>query len=152
MTRPVLGAVQVRVHGLLDRIRDGVLLPRRCCPCEHAAQVPAVRSDDSGLPRLQFIDRVGHCSYATVTGIPLVQTVQKIVEIPLCSSLARLLCSRCCATTGAGFRQCCPVEVPQLQFIDSRRHSSCGAEAIWSANCAKTVDFPRVQFSAVFKG
>ena len=57
--------------------------------------------DDSGLPRLQFIDRVGHFSYATVTGITLVQTVQKTVKIPPCSSLARLLSSRCCATTGA---------------------------------------------------
>ena len=38
----------------LDRVRDGVLLVvlRRLRPCEHAAQVPAVRSDDSGLPRL----------------------------------------------------------------------------------------------------
>ena len=52
--------------------RDDVLLGvlRRFCPSEHAAQVPAVRSDDSGLPRLQFIDRVGHCSYAAVTGFP----------------------------------------------------------------------------------
>ena len=114
-----LGAVQVRVHGLADRVRDGVLLVvlRRLRLCEHAAQVPAVRSDDNGLLCLQFIDRVGYCSYATVTGILLVQTVQKTVEIPLCSSLARL------------FRQCCPVEVPLLQYIESRRHPCCGAEA-----------------------
>ena len=97
----------------------------RLRPCEHAAQAPAVRSDDSGLPRLQFIDKVGHCSSATVTGIPLVQTAQKTVEIPLCSSLASLLSPCCCATTGAGFRQCCPVEVPLLQFVDSRRHPCC---------------------------
>ena len=37
---------------------------RRLRPCEHAAQVPAVRSDVSGLLRLQFIDRVRHCSCA----------------------------------------------------------------------------------------
>ena len=29
-----------------------------------------------------------------------------------CSSLAKLLSFRCCATIGAGFRQCCPVQVP----------------------------------------
>ena len=186
-----LGAVSVQVLGLVDFVRVGVLLfaalgavsvrvygvllyvPWRLCPCEHAAQAPAVRSDDSGSPRLQFIDSVGHCSSATVTGIPLAQTVQKTVEIPLCSSLARLLSPRCCATTGAGFRQCCPVQVPLLQFVDICRHpcggpdSACGVAAVavyrqsstsqlWrrgkflGANCAKTVDFPRVQFSAVF--
>ena len=75
----------------------------RLRPFEHAAQAPAVCSDDSGLHRLQSIDRVGHCSSATVTGIPLAQTVQKTVEIPLCSSLARLLSPRCCATIGARF-------------------------------------------------
>ena len=136
VNRPVLGAVQVRVHVRLYRVRDGVLLrvPRRCCPCEHAAQVPAVRSDDSGLPRLQFIDRVGHCSYATVTGISLVQTVQKTVKISSVQFLARLLSSRCCASTGAGVRQCCLVEVPLLQFIDSRRHPCHGGpdSALWS--------------------
>ena len=44
VTPPVLGAVQVRVHGLADRARDGVLLrvPRRSRPSEHPAQVPAV--------------------------------------------------------------------------------------------------------------
>ena len=58
-----------RVHGLADRVRDGVLLRvlRRLRPCEHAAQVPAVPMTVV-VPRLQFIDRVGHCSYATVTG------------------------------------------------------------------------------------
>ena len=171
-----LGVAWVRVRGLVDRVRDGVLLrvPWRFRCCEHAAQAPAIRSDDSGLPRLPFIDRVGHCSYDTVTGILLVQNVQKTVEIPLCSSLTRLLSSRCCATIGAGFRQCCPVEVPLLQFIDSRRHPRCGGPdsacrvaavavhrqsptfQLWRrgkigvANCAKTVDFPQVQFSAVF--
>ena len=78
------------------------------------------------VPRLHFIDRVGHCRYATVTGFLLVQTVQKTVVIRLCSSLARLFTSRCCATTGAMGRQCCLVEVPLLQFIDSRRHPCCG--------------------------
>ena len=64
---------QVHGHGLQDRVRDGVLLrvPRRCCPCEHAAQIPAVLSDDSGMPRLQFIDRVGHCNYVTLCRRPL---------------------------------------------------------------------------------
>ena len=89
------------------------------------------------VPRLQFVDRVGHCSCDTATAILLVQTVQKTVEIPLCSSLARLLSSRCCATTGAGERQCCPVEAPQPQFIDSRRHPCCGDpdSAWWSCRC-----------------
>ena len=42
------------------------------------------------------------------------------------------------------------VEVPQLQFIDSRRHSCCGADANpkGSAHSEKTVDFPQVQFLA----
>ena len=50
VTRPVPGAVQARVHGLVGRVRDGVLLVvlRGLRPCEHAAQVAAVRSDDSG--------------------------------------------------------------------------------------------------------
>ena len=65
---------------------------------QHSVQMTVV------VPRLQFIDRVGHCSYFTVTGISLVQTVQKTSEIPLCSSLARLLSSRCCTTIGAGVR------------------------------------------------
>ena len=64
------------------------------------------------VPRFQFIDRVGHCRHATVTGFPLVQTVQKTVVIRPCSSLARLFTSRCCAPTGAMVRQCCSVEVP----------------------------------------
>ena len=131
-----------RPHGLVDRARDGVLLAvfRRIRPCEHATRVPAVRVDDSGLPRR-------HCSYVTETGIRLVQTVQKTVEIPLCSSLARLVSSRCCATIGAGFRQCCPVELPQLQFINSRRHSSCGAEV--SLGC-KLRENRRLSTGAVF--
>ena len=89
----------------------------------------------------------------TVAGIPLVQTVQKTVEIPLCSSLAGFFSSRCCATTGAevrqvlsrgGARYCSsstvvdiPVvvvqtvhgELPKMHLFDSRRNSSCGAEA-----------------------
>ena len=101
------------------------------------------------VPRLQFIDRVGHCSYDTVTGILLVQTVQKTVEIPLCSSLARLLSSRCCATIGAGFTQCYPVEVPLLQFIDSRRHPWCGGpDSAWwscrSCSLSTVADIPIV--------
>ena len=112
------------------------------------------------VPRLQFIDRVGHCRYATVTGFLLVQTVQKTVVIPLCSSLARLFTSRCCATTGTMVRQCCPVELPQLQFIDSRRHSNCGAEVVvvpqvhlrlWTsrdhaATVSSTVEVPQIPF------
>ena len=86
-TPPVLGAVQVGVHGLADRVRDGVLLGvlRGLRPCEHAVQVPASVQMTVVVPRLQFIDRVGHCSYATVTGFLLVQTVQKTVVIRLCS-------------------------------------------------------------------
>ena len=80
----------------------------------------------NGLPRFQFIDRVGHCSSATVTGIPLVLTVQKNVKLPLCSFFGELVNARRCATTGVGFRQCCPVEVPLLEFVDSRRHPCCG--------------------------
>ena len=119
------------------------------------------------VPRPQFIYGVGQCSY--VPGIPLLLTVQKTVEIPVCSSLAKLLSSRCCATTGAGLDSCL-VEVLPLQFIDGRRYLCCGgpdsawrgaAVAVFStvveipvvaqrqfgvANCAKTVDFPRVQF------
>ena len=103
VTPPVLGAVQVGVHGLADRVRDGVLLRvlRRLRPCEHAVhkfqqsvQMTVV------VPRLQFIDRVGHCRYATETGFLLVQTVQKTVVIRLCSSLARsffpVLCNDRC--------------------------------------------------------
>ena len=68
------------------------------------------------------------------------------------------------------------MEVPLLQFFDSRRHPCCGgpdsacgvaADAVFRqsskfqlwrrgkfgiANFAKTVDFPRVQFSAVLQG
>ena len=38
------------VHGLADRVRDGVLLGvlRGFRPCEHAVQVPAICADDSG--------------------------------------------------------------------------------------------------------
>ena len=103
----------------------------------------------------------------TVAGIPLVQTVQKTVEIPLCSSLAgfsapvavRRQVLRFDSSVSWRGRYCSsstvvdiPVvvvqtvhgELPKMHFSDSRRNSSCGA------NCAKTVDFPRVQFSAVF--
>ena len=66
------------------------------------------------VPRPQFIHGVGHCSYVPETGIPLLLTVQKTVKIPLCGSLAKLLRSRCCATTGAGLDSCL-VEVPVLQ-------------------------------------
>ena len=50
VTRPALGAVQVRVRGLVDCVRDGVLLRvlRRLRPREHTAQVSAVCLDDSG--------------------------------------------------------------------------------------------------------
>ena len=98
-----LGVPWYKFMALVDCVRDGVLVyvSWRLRPCEHAAQASAVRSDGGGLPRFQFIDRVGHCSCATVTGIPLAQTVQKTVKIPPCSSLARLLSPRCCATTGA---------------------------------------------------
>ena len=97
-------------------------------------------SSSSTIPcrRLQFIDRVGHCSHATVIGI-LVQTVQKTVEIRLSSSLARLFTSRCCATTGAMVRQCCPVEVPLLQFIDSRQHPVVVVQTV-------LVELPQLQF------
>ena len=100
--------------------------PSRVTSCEHAVQVSASVQMTVVVPRLQFIDRVGHCRYATETGFLLVQTMQKTVVIRLCSSLARSFTSRCCATTGAMVRQCCPVEVPLLQFIDSRRHPCCG--------------------------
>ena len=99
---PVLGAVQVGVHGLADRVRDGVLLRvlRGLRPCEHAVQVPASVQMTVVVPRLQFIDRVGHCRYVTETGFLLVQTVQKTVVIRLCSSLARsffpVLCNDRC--------------------------------------------------------
>ena len=46
VTPPVLGAVQVGVHCLADRVRDGVFL--RVLPCARAVQFPAVRADDSG--------------------------------------------------------------------------------------------------------
>ena len=52
-----------------------------------------------------------HCSYATVTGISLVQTVQKTVKIPQCSSWEN--CRACCATTLTVQITVC---VPQLQF------------------------------------
>ena len=43
------------------------------------------------------------------------------------------------------------VEVPLLQFFDSRRNSSCGAEARSGLQTArKLVDFPRVQLSSFF--
>ena len=50
VSRHTLGAAQVHGHGLADRVRDGVLLRvfRGLCPCEHAVQVPAFRTDDSG--------------------------------------------------------------------------------------------------------
>ena len=115
------------------------------------------------VPRPQFIYGVGHCSYVPETGIPLLLTVQK-------TSLARLLSSRCCATTGAwvdsavSWRcRCCslstvvdiPVvvvqtvhgEVPQLQFFDCRRNSSCGAEAVWGC---KLRENRRLSTGAVF--
>ena len=53
-------------------------------------------------------------------------TVQKNVKIPLCSFFGELVNARRCATTGVGFRQGRPVEVPLLQFVDSRRHPCCG--------------------------
>ena len=74
VTPPVFGAVQVGVHGLVDRVRDGVHLRvlRGLRPCEHAVQVPASVQMTVVVPRLQFIDRVGHCRYATETGFLLV--------------------------------------------------------------------------------
>ena len=86
------------VHGLADRVRDGVLLRvlRVLRPCEHAVQVPASVQMTVVVPRLQFIDRVGHCRYATETGFLLVQTAQKTVVIRLCSSLARSFFPKLC--------------------------------------------------------
>ena len=95
------------------------------CPSRVTSLFPAVCADDSGCASLSVHRQSWTLQFDIVTGFLLVQTVQKTVEIPLCSSLARLLSSRCCATTGAGFRQCCPVEMPLLQFIDSRRHPCC---------------------------
>ena len=59
-----------------------------------------------------------------------------------------LMCPLLCA--GGGPDSAVTVEVPKLQFIDSRRHSWCGAEANpeGSANCEKTVEFRQVQFFA----
>ena len=60
--------------------------------------------------------------------------------------------TRCNATTGAGSGPdgALSVEVPQLQFVVTRRHSCCGAEANpdGTANCEETVDPPQVQFFA----
>ena len=125
VTPPVLGAVGV--HGLADRVRDGVLhgVLREIRPCEHAVQVPASVQMTVVVPRFQFIDRVGHCSFATVTGFLHVQTVQKTVVKRLCRSLARSFFP-VFATTGAMVRQCCPVEVPLLCGPDS----ACGAPAV----------------------
>ena len=135
MTRPVLGAVQVRVHGLADRVRVGVLLrvPRRLRPCEHAAQVPAFRPDDSGLPRLQFIDRVGHCSFATVTGIPPCATVQKTGAISFVQFFGRLMSSVAVqrqvpwfdSATSWRCRQCSTSTVVDIPVVAQRQDWGC---------------------------
>ena len=59
-----------------------------------------------------------------------VPTVQEYVVTPQRSSWCSR--ARCYATTGAGYGpySVLTVEVPQLQFIDSRRHPCCGAEAL----------------------
>ena len=88
---------QVRVHGLADCVRDGVLLRvlRRLRPCEHTAQVPAVRSDDSfcaspsvhrqsGTLQLCHSDRYPPCAnYAEDRRDSFVQFLGKVVELPL---------------------------------------------------------------------
>ena len=176
VTPPVLGAVQVGVHGLADRVRDGVLLGvlRGLRPCEHAVQIPASVQMTVVVPRLQFIDKVGHCSFASVTGFLLVQTVQKTVVVRLCSSLARSFLPLF-ATTGAMVRQCCPVVVPLLwlsrQFLWSSvsfrsstavkistvtqrplwcRRCSCGygRRCVHAATVSSTVEVPQIPFIA----
>ena len=119
------------------------------------------------VPRPQFIDRVGHCSYVTETS-----TVCNCAEEREDSSLqffGEMVNARRCATAGAGVltvlflwrcRSCRSstvvdipvvvvqtafVEVPQMQFIDGRRYPCCGTEADWR-NCAKTVDVHRLRF------
>ena len=102
------------------------------------------------VPRPQFIDRVGHCSYVTETGAlcncaeeredSSVQFFGEVVGSPL-------LCNeRCWGSDSAVL-----VEVPQVQFIDGRRYPCCGTEAVWR-NCAKTVDFHRCRYWPFFQG
>ena len=145
---------------------------RRPRPCEHARQVPAVRSDDNGVPRLQFIDGFGHCVMSQRQVSLSCELCRRPLRFLCAVPLARLLSSRCCATTGAGL-DCCLVEVPLLQFIDgpstslwwwsrqcmgrcrscsffdSRRNFSCGAEAVWGCKLRENRRLSTVQFLAV---
>ena len=84
------------------------------------------------VPRLQFIDRVGHCSYVTKTSILLVQAVQKTVK-----TLGAVIwrdgeCPSLCNDRCRGSDSAVSVEVPLLQVIDSRRHPCCGGP---DSNC-----------------
>ena len=70
------------------------------------------------VPRPQFIDRVGHCSYVTETGVRLCTRTCRFLRAVLwrvgeCPSLCN---DRCRGSVSAVL-----VEVPLLQFIDSRR-------------------------------
>ena len=68
--------------------------------CDYAA-TSSSSSLDGGANSAE--NRLVHCSYATVTGISLVQTVQKTVMIPQCSSWGGRRAR--CATTAPGSRQ-----------------------------------------------
>ena len=61
-----------------------------------------------------------------------VPTVQEYVVTPQRSSWVWCSRARCDATTGAGYGpySVSTMEVPQLQFIDSRRRHPCGGASV----------------------
>ena len=91
------GAAQVHGHGLADRVQGGVLLREidgnvpvtMHYKFQQSVQMTAV------VPRLQFIDRAGHCSRY---GVLLCRRPCGFLS----AVLSRLGNARRCATTGAG--------------------------------------------------
>ena len=120
----------VGVHGLADRVRDGVLLGvlRGLRPCEHAVQVPAVCADDSGCA-LPSVHRQSWtfllCSYsancASDRRVFQVLLLDRFLTCPL-------LCNATCTVLGC----------------QGRRHFRRGADAIsYGSHCSeKHRDFP----------
>ena len=102
------------------------------------------------VPRPQFINSVGHCSHVPETGTVCncaedredssVQFFGKVVQSPL-------LCNDRCRVKDSAVpwrcRYCSFSTVVEIPVAAQRQ--------VWGASCAKTVDFPRVQFSAVFR-
>ena len=89
-------------HGLADRVRDGVLLRdldgNFPVTMHYKFQQPVQMT--VVVLRLQFIDRVGHCSYVTETGTVCYCAENR--QDSMGAVLRRVGNARLCATTGAG--------------------------------------------------